>query len=173
MEIDTLQALATVLVAIAMAPALAHAFEFPGKKRLDRQAYVTVQGIYYPGFTLLGVSEPISLLVVIIAALMLPAATVAFWLTAAALIGLLGMQVAYWVFVHPTNSYWLRNASVGLSAVGGSFFELDPGGRAARKFGGTLDWMKVRNRWEYAHIARSALAFLSFVCLLLSVFARR
>lgn len=32
-----------------MAPALAHAMEYPGKMRLSRDAYLTVQPIYYPG----------------------------------------------------------------------------------------------------------------------------
>ncbi len=47
-----LQILTTVLVAVAMAPALAHALEYPGKMRLSRDAYLTVQAIYYPGLRL-------------------------------------------------------------------------------------------------------------------------
>ena len=49
--LQTMQILATILVAITMAPALAHAFEFPGKMRLSKDSYITVQAIYYPGFT--------------------------------------------------------------------------------------------------------------------------
>jgi hypothetical protein len=49
-----LQILTTVLVAVAMVPALAHALEYPGKMRLSRDAYLTVQPIYYPGFTIAG-----------------------------------------------------------------------------------------------------------------------
>ena len=44
--LQTFQILATVLVAFAMAPAIAHALEFPGKMRLSRDAYLTVQPIY-------------------------------------------------------------------------------------------------------------------------------
>ena len=61
-----IQILTITLVAIAMARALAHAFEFPRKKRLTRDSYVSVQGIYYPGFTLLGVSEPGGLIAVLV-----------------------------------------------------------------------------------------------------------
>jgi hypothetical protein len=47
--VTTLQVITLMLVALAMAPAVAHALEFPGKKRLSKDAYLTVQGIYYPG----------------------------------------------------------------------------------------------------------------------------
>jgi hypothetical protein len=40
-----------------MAPAVAHALELPGKVRLPKEAYVTVQQIYYPGFRTAGVGE--------------------------------------------------------------------------------------------------------------------
>src|SRR5919197_1123611 len=56
------QILTIVLAGIAMAPALGHAFEFPGKKRLNQETYVQVQAIYYPGYTLLGASEPAALI---------------------------------------------------------------------------------------------------------------
>jgi hypothetical protein len=50
-----LQIVTTVLVAVA--PALAHALEFPGKMRLSQNAYATVQPFYYPGFTFAGIAE--------------------------------------------------------------------------------------------------------------------
>jgi len=37
-----------------MALALAHALELPGKMRLSKEAYLAVQPIYYPGFTIGG-----------------------------------------------------------------------------------------------------------------------
>jgi len=42
------------LVAVAMALALSHALELPGKMRLDKQTYLAMQPIYYPGFTIGG-----------------------------------------------------------------------------------------------------------------------
>jgi hypothetical protein len=77
----TIRVLAVILTGIALAPALAHAFEFPGKRRLERGAYVSVQGIYYPGFTLLGIFEPAALLTVVTMLLMETQQTVSFWLT--------------------------------------------------------------------------------------------
>jgi hypothetical protein len=161
-----LQILTITLVAVAMAPAVAHALEFPGKKRLNRDAYVTVQSIYYPGFTLLGVSEPAGLIATFMLLLFTPRETTAFWLTLIALFGLLGMQVIYWMLVHPTNKYWLQSGSVTLGNVGGGFFAFDPTGRTGHS--GEVDWTKFRDRWEHSHIARAGLAFLSFLSLVLA-----
>jgi hypothetical protein len=54
--------LALLLVAIAFGLSLAHALELPGKLRLEESAYRTVQQIYYPGFTVGGAAEPLSIL---------------------------------------------------------------------------------------------------------------
>jgi hypothetical protein len=161
-----MQILAIILVAIAMAPALAHAFEFPGKMRLNRDAYVTVQAIYYPGFTIAGISEPLSLIAVIVLLLFTPPGTVTFWLTLVALFGLLGMQVIYWTRTHPTNKYWLQSAEGKLGNIGSGFFAFDPTSRTEER---EVDWTKLRDRWEYSHITRAGLAFLSFLCLLLAI----
>ncbi len=52
--LDVLQVVTVVLVVVAMAPALAHALKLPGKMRLTKEAYVAMQPIYYPGFTIAG-----------------------------------------------------------------------------------------------------------------------
>jgi hypothetical protein len=56
----TLEVIAVFFTAVAMSLWLAHALEFPGKMRLDGQTYRTVQTIYYPGFTVGGVGEPLA-----------------------------------------------------------------------------------------------------------------
>src|SRR6202007_2849531 len=50
---QTVEIVSILLVALAMAPALAHLLEFPGKS-LTKDAYLAVQPIYYPGFTIAG-----------------------------------------------------------------------------------------------------------------------
>ena len=57
-----LQIVTATLVSIAMALALAHALELPGKLRLTEQTYRAVQTIYYPGFFLGGLAEPLGLI---------------------------------------------------------------------------------------------------------------
>jgi hypothetical protein len=164
MAYSIVQLLTIVMSAIALAPALAHAFEFPGKQRLDRSAYMTVQTIYYPGFTLLGISEPGAIIAVIILLALTPVGTTEFGWTLVALLGLLGMQAVYWAFVHPVNRYWLQGAGVATGTAGRGFFGLEPAHGAS----GETHWKNLRDRWEYSHIARAALAFVSFFALVLS-----
>jgi hypothetical protein len=33
----------------------------------------------------------------------------------------------------------------------------------------TADWTKLRDRWEYSHVARAGLAFLSFITLVIAI----
>jgi hypothetical protein len=51
-----------MLVAVAMALPLSHALELPGKMRLSKDQYLGMQPIYYPGFTIGGIAEPLGLL---------------------------------------------------------------------------------------------------------------
>jgi hypothetical protein len=60
--VRSVQLVCVVLVAIAMALTLAHALELPGKMRLGKEAYLSVQQIYYPGFTVGGVAEPLGII---------------------------------------------------------------------------------------------------------------
>ena len=55
--IVALQVLATMFVALAAALSVAHALEFPGKLRLDKDTYLAVQRNYYPGFSIGGAGE--------------------------------------------------------------------------------------------------------------------
>jgi hypothetical protein len=57
--IVVLRILTLIFVVLAMVPAVAHALELPGKLRLTKDAYVAVQPIYYPGFTIVGIAEPV------------------------------------------------------------------------------------------------------------------
>jgi hypothetical protein len=97
--IDVFQTLTVLLIACALTPALAHALELPGKLRLTKEAYFAVQPIYYPGFTIAGLSEPLGILATLLLVLT-PRGHADFWLTLVALLGLLGMQAVYWLWTH-------------------------------------------------------------------------
>jgi hypothetical protein len=60
--LQILQVVTLMLVAVTMALALAHALEYPGKMRLSKQEYLATQAIYYPGFTLGGIAEGVSVI---------------------------------------------------------------------------------------------------------------
>jgi hypothetical protein len=160
-----LQITTVFLVAIAMALALAHALELPGKLRLDKKAYYAVQSIYYPGFTIGGIGEGAGTIAAIILLFLTPRASVDFWLTAVAVIGLIGMQGVYWIVTHPINQFWVED--VKLNRAGAGFFALGTD-RSRRDKNLPFDWTKLRNRWEYSHVARAVCALVSFVALIIA-----
>jgi hypothetical protein len=162
-----MQIVTIVLVAIAMAPAVAHALEYPGKMRLDQASYRTVQTIYYPGFTIAGIAEAGGLIATIVLLILTPSGTAAIWLTFIALLGMLGMQIVFWIYTQPANRFWLQNASAKMGNLGTGFFAFSPAGHSGTS--GSVDWTRLRDRWEHSHIVRAGLVFLSFVSLLLAI----
>lgn len=144
-----LQVITLMLVAVAMATALAHALEFPGKLRLPEAEYRIVQPIYYPGFTFAGlIGEFGGILATAVLLMVTPGAT-PFWLVLAALAVLLLMHALYWLLTHPVNNFWLEEEKLG--AAGATFF-----GTAAGKE--PTHWKEARDRWEYSHLARAVCA---------------
>src|SRR5437016_13186808 len=111
---QTVEIVSILLVALAMAPALAHLLEFPGKIRLTKDAYLTVQPIYYPGFTIAGgIGEAGGLISVLAIVLLTPQDTPAFWLRLVAMAAMLGMQIGCWLFTQPVNKRWLQTTNLG------------------------------------------------------------
>lgn len=157
----TLQVITLLFVAIAMATALAHALELPGKLKLSKDEYLTVQKIYYPGFTIGGGAEPLALLLLIALMFMTPAGT-SFWLTAGAFAALAIAHAIYWVVTHPVNHFWLKD--VELRSTGARFFAIDLIGRP-----GDDDWTQLRNRWESSHAVRAVLTVASLILLAAAV----
>ncbi len=165
---DVLQVLTVIFVVLAMVPVLAHALELPGKMRLTKDAYVAMQSIYYPGFTIAGISEPLGIVSTTILLLLTPPGTSNFWLTLAALCGLIGMHAVYWLVTHPVNKFWVQGKQ--LSSVGSGFFSF----ASARKRGRQsethpADWTELRDRWEYSHVVRAALVTVSFIALVVAI----
>jgi hypothetical protein len=160
---DALQIISLLLVVLAMVPALAHALELPGKLRLTKETYVGVQRIYYPGFTIVGFSEPVAIISTAVLLILTPRGTTEFWLTLVALLGVIGMHAAYWLFTHPVNNFWLQDEK--LSGAGSRFFAMGSQKQGAAQ----ADWTDLRDRWEYSHVARAGLALISFLALLTAI----
>jgi hypothetical protein len=164
-----LQMITLLLVTIALALSLAHALELPGKMRLDRQTYYAVQSIYYPGFTIGGgIGEAGSTLAAIILLFLTPRASADFWWTVVALLGLIALQVVYWLVTHPVNLFWVEG--VKLNRVSSGFFSV--GANRSRLENETApDWTELRDRWEYSHVARAGCALVSFIALVIAISA--
>jgi hypothetical protein len=154
--VAAISVLSLLLTALVLTTALAHALELPGKIRLPQDTYMAVQQIYYPGFTYAGVAEPLAILCVAVQALAVPR-TASFPLMLVALAALVAVQAIYWIAVHPVNRVWLKDVRLG--GAGRKFFETGAGAT------GAADWRRLRDRWEYSHLARAAFAVVAFVAL--------
>jgi hypothetical protein len=162
---QVLQILTVLLVAVAMALALAHALELPGKMRLSKEQYLVVQPIYYPGFTIGGIAEPLGLLMMFLLLLFTLVGSAAFWLTAGAFVALLAMHGTYWLLTHPVNNFWLKDFK--LTGIGARFFSSDSLNRIddSRK----PEWTLLRDRWEYSHVMRAGFGLVSLTLLVAEV----
>lgn len=163
--LQALQIAALLLVATAWAFSLAHAAELPGKMRLDRNAYLAVQQIYYPGFTLGGIAEPLAIVGLAVLLAISPAGEV--WL-AVALAATIATHLVYWLVTHPVNRRWAAlqgPASLAMGKAGTAFFD---GGRLAEDD----DWRRLRNRWERSHVIRAGLMTIALLALAVSLTGR-
>lgn len=92
-----------------------------------------------------------------------PFGTTSFWLIALAFVGLALAHAIYWAITHPVNKVWVKDEKLGKS--GGAFF-------AAGNTTATGDWTELRDRWEWSHVARAALAVASLVALVVATVIR-
>ena len=150
--IQALQITALMLVAAAWAFSLAHAAEMPGKMRLARAEYLAIQRIYYPGFTLGGMSEPLAVVALTLLLAVTPADGGQGWL-AVALAASAATHLIYWLVTHPVNRRWVGlqgSAGIEMGKSGAAFFGAGQGGPEG-------DWKALRDRWERSHLIRAAL----------------
>lgn len=148
--VTILEIACVLLSAVTMALSLAHALEYPGKMRLSRAHYLAVQPIYYPGFTIAGAAEPLSILA--LAALLATTgyATCMFWLTAGALAAAMATHLLYWLLTAPVNKVWLNDETLSTSAE--RFFG------TGKHDAPPADWTVLRDRWEWSHNWRALTA---------------
>jgi hypothetical protein len=155
--------LCLMLVAAKFATSLAHVAEMPGKMRLDEATYRAVQGIYYPGFTVIGLVGEFGGMVALAVLLFLtPTGASSFWWTAAALGCLLAGHLVYWLMTHPVNKFWVKD--VAMSAPGSAFFSTLSGEGA-----GAAHWTKLRDRWEVSHAIIAGFATASLFSIAMTV----
>jgi hypothetical protein len=164
-----LQIASVFFVAIAMALSLAHALELPGKLRLDKETYLAVQPIYYPGFTIGGgVGEGLGIIATLALLLATDSATPSFYWTLVGLIALVASHATYWILTHPVNNFWLRGQD--LKGLGARFFAVDPLKRnVSDDVSPDLVWTSFRNRWEYSHVVRAVWAAIALLALIVAI----
>lgn len=139
-----------VLVSLSMGMALGHALELVPKMRYGASLYLTLQRSLYLLFGApLGAAIEVAAMVgpFILIFVMRRRARNSFRLTIAAAVCMATAHAIWWIWVNPANA---AMAQMAIDAPA-------PG------------WVKWRDQWEYAHLARFALQFFGFAALLVSV----
>ena len=162
--LQILQVVTLMLVAVTMALALAHALEYPGKMRLSKQEYLATQAIYYPGFTLGGIAEGVSVIALGVLAFLMRGSGAVFWLTLAAFLAVAALHLVYWMLTHPVNNFWVKD--VKMNRPGTRFFGLSP---APRRGGQEPEWTELRDQWERSHLIRAVLGVVGLLLLTISL----
>lgn len=162
----SLQISIIILVTLALTPSLARALELPEKRRLTEDVYVAVQKFYYRGFTLTGITEPIAIAAAVLLLFVTPYDTTPFWSTLFALLCLLAMHTIYWRVTHPLNRIWVEREKM---AENGDRLRAADSESSRELPDLTGDWKALRDRWERSHVARSIMAALALVALLIAL----
>jgi hypothetical protein len=131
---------ALILSSVTIVSPLAGALEGPGGVRLSRAHFVVLGQVYYPGFTLQGLAEPLAVLAIAIFLTSLPLGTAAFRLAAFALLAEAAAHSLYWALIVPMNGVWLAG----------------------------VPSSPLQDRWERAHVGRSVASTAAFVLLVAS-----
>ncbi len=161
MALLILAVVAVLATAIVFALSLAHALEYPGKMRLEKEPYLAVQTIYYPGFTIGGAAEPLAILLVLALLLLSPWEVTGSALLIVALCGLIAVQGVFWAMTQPVNRIWVK--FMPLDGAGKRFFRPDEAAAAEP------DWTGLRDRWERSHIIRCIAASIALLALVIAI----
>ena len=146
MILKTAQFFSLLFTALAAGIAFCHALELPNKMALSASTWLQVQKVLYNGFgRVLGPIEYGALVTTLVVLFMVRKRQMAFMLTLSASVLIVAGLVIWASFVGPANLRVDTATSV------------------------PLDWMQVRDRWEYGHATRAILFVVGLVALLLSV----
>lgn len=135
------------LAALSMGMAWAHALELGPKMALPAPDYILVQGIYQEFGRLGAVIEPAAILAAAILTFLARRRQPAFRYSLAGAVFLAAAFVVWIAFVMPANAelaVWDATSA-------------------------PADWQRIRDQWEYAHLARFLLQLAGFCALLISV----
>lgn len=135
-SIKLVQFIAILLMALSLVPGGAHLIELPNKMALDRDAYMTVQGIYR-GWALAGVVLFAALASTLWLAIRSRAQRMPMTLAAVAFALLLITLISFFVWVYPVNQ-----ATAQWTVV-------------------TDDFEPLRRQWEYTHAVNAVLTLLA------------
>ncbi len=135
-----------LFVGLALAPALAHVLQLPHKMDLSGPDYLHVQQLY-AGWAWLGVLVIGALISTLLLAVFVRTRLRQFALACIAFGSVLVTQVIFWAFTFPVNQQ-TRN-----------WTQLP------------VNWMTLRERWEYSHATAAVFDLIAFIAVVLAVLA--
>jgi hypothetical protein len=144
--------LTLLLAALGLTMGAAHVLELPPKMGYDAQLYTAVTSTLYRLFGLVGSIFQVGSILTAVVLAWLVRGRRSFRLTLAGALALVASLGLWAALVQPVNAEW------------GHVFHADPGAAPAA-------YLRLRDRWEYGHVAAFAAWLTGFGCLVLSVLA--
>ncbi len=133
-----------LFVGLDLAPGLAHVLQLPHKMNLSGDDYLRVQQLY-AGWALLGIVVFAALISTFLLTIMVRTRLRQFALACVAFGSVLVTQVIFWIFTFPVNQQTSNWTTL------------------------PMNWMSLRERWEYSHA--TAADMVAFVAVVLAVLA--
>jgi hypothetical protein len=135
-----------LFVGLNLAPALAHVLQMPHKMDLLRDDYLRVQQLY-AGWALLGIVVFAALIATLLLTILVRNRLRQFVLACIALGSLIVSQVIFWMFTFPVNQQTSNWTAL------------------------PVNWVMLRERWEYSHATAAVFDMVAFVAVALAVVA--
>jgi hypothetical protein len=135
-----------LFVGIALAPGLAHVLQLPHKIGLSGPDYLRVQQLY-AGWSLLGIVAFGALISTLLLAILVRTRLRQFALACVAFGSVLVTQVIFWAFTFPVNQLTHNWTTL------------------------PVNWMTLREQWEYSHATAAVFDLIAFIAVVLAVLA--
>jgi hypothetical protein len=139
-----------ILVALGLTLGAAHVLELPPKMQYDAEMYAAVTSTLYRLFGTVGAFIQVGSILVAVVLVFLVRRRPGFRLTLFGTLGLVLSLVLWFTLVAPVNAEWLRTMTSAPESVPQAY-------------------LRLRDRWEYGHVAAFAAWFTGFCLLVLSV----
>lgn len=135
-----------LFVGLSLAPGLAHVLQMPHKMDLSGEDYLRVQHLY-AGWAWLGVVVMGALVSTFVLTVLVRTRLRQFTLACVALGSVFVTQVIFWTFTFPVNQQTHNWTTL------------------------PVNWMTLRERWEYSHVTAAVFDLIAFIAIVLAVLA--
>ena len=146
MTVQIVRFFSLLFVGLALGPGLAHILQMPHKMDLSGEDYLRVQQLY-AGWAWLGIIVMGALVSTFILTVLVRARLRQFALACIALGSVFVTQVIFWTFTFPVNQQTHDWTTL------------------------PVNWMALRERWEYSHVTAAVFDLIAFIAIVLAVLA--